>query len=205
VARLDVASLLADGPHAVLRHVDGLVADHTRQCDGYLASQVGDVTGAVKGFRLKFSVERFVERAVRSLACSSPVVPADGLSAEPKTVLIACGRDLDAAKDILDRKPTLQQLEVAEGADPMSITVYRGMEGLTVRSLPTFEDGKRAALRYPTPGTPGTSAWEALPPSGHLLGAYRQAGLVPEEWLTSEPQPAVQKRTTKPAGVNGPV
>ncbi len=199
LARLDVASLLADGPHAVARHVDELVADHTRRCDGYLASQVGDVTGAVKAFRLKFSVEKFVERAVRSLACSSPIVPADGVSAEPKTVLIACGRDLEAAKDILARKPTLQQLEVAEGADPMAVTVHRRIEGLTVRSLPTFEDGKRAALCYPTPGTPGTSAWEALPPSGHLLGAYQQAGLVPDEWTVPVREPGGQRRTAKVA------
>jgi len=153
----------------------------------------------VKTFRLEFSVEKFIERAVRSLACSSPIVPADGVSAEPKTVLIACGRDLEAAKDILARKPTLQQLEMAEGTDPMAITVHRRKEGLTVRSLPTFEDGKRAALRYPTPGTPGTSAWEALPPNGHLLGAYQQAGLVPDEWIAPVREPERQRRTAKVA------
>ena len=200
--RLDVASLLADGPHTVGRHIDGLVAELTRRFDDYFSSQVGDVSGAVKTFRLKFSVEKFVERAVRSLACSSPIVPADGVSAEPKTVLIACGRDLEAAKDILARKPTLQQLEVAEGVDPMAITVHRRIEGLTVRSLPTFEDGKRAALWYPKPGTPGVSAWEALPPCGHLLGAYQQAGLVPEEWLTPPPQPQTQRRSVKPVNTN---
>jgi hypothetical protein len=200
--RLDLVTMLEDGPHAIGRHVDSHVTVLDGRFDRYFETQVGDVGGAVKTFRLKFSVEKFVERAVRTLSCSSPVEEADGASAEPRTILIAHGRDLEASKGVLARRPILKQLEVAEGFDSKAITVHRRVEGLTVRSLPTFEDGKRAALRYPKPGTPGVSAWEALPPCGHLLGAYQQVGLVPDEWLTPAPQPQTQRRSVKPVNTN---
>jgi hypothetical protein len=155
---------------------------------------LSDLAGAVKAWRLSFSIEDFIRRALDENACSSPVnMSAAGTASEPQTIVVAHGRELDAVRAVLKRNATLQHIEVAAGNDPRSITLHKRIEGLTVDAIPTFRDGLRAAAKYPKPGTFGVSAWESLGTSGYVLGAYERSGWMPLEWTrpkhtTARPQ-----------------
>lgn len=190
--RLDVKAFIKAGHLGVGEQVESVVDRRIELFDNYFESALSDVSGAVKALRLSFSVQGWIEATLKGLTCCSPVGLAAAGEAEPQTVVVACGDDLEAVQSILRRNPLLALVDAVPGTDPRMIVLHRRVEGLTIEAVPTFNDARRAARAFPKPAA-GLPAWQTLASSGHVLGAFEQEGLVPDEWLAppdAAPAPA---------------
>jgi hypothetical protein len=177
----DVKGLIAEGHLGVIDRIEAHVQELASVFEGYFDANLTDVGGTVKALQLGFSLQEWIDSTVRNLACCSPVRTSVAANVEPQTLIVASGDDLEAVKQALGRRPTLAHVEVIPGSDPRSVMIHRRIDGLTVEAIPSFADSRRAARAFPKPG-PGLTAWEMVGSSGHLLGAFEQEGLVPEEW-----------------------
>lgn len=200
--RLDVKRLIGGGHMGVPDQVEAVVDRRGEVFDAYFESSLSDVTGAVKALKLSFSVQGWIESTLRGLTCCSPVALSAAGGAEPQTIVVAGGEDLEAVQQILRRNPLLSLVEAVPGTDSRMVVLHRRIEGLNVEAVPTFRDARRAAREFPKPA-PGLPAWQVLASSGHLLGAFEQDGLVPEAWLArAHPLPAALDRSGFPDRVS---
>jgi hypothetical protein len=178
---LDVRAMIDAGHIRVADQIEQHVESLVETFEDYYESHLTDVGGTVKALKLDFSVADWVGETLRNLACCSPVRMSAAGNAEPQTVIVAGGQDMEIVQQVLRRDPSLARIEPIVGTDSHSIMLHRRIEGLTIEAIPTFPDSRRAASQFPRPGI-GLPAWQNLASTGHLLGAYDQHGLIPEKW-----------------------
>jgi hypothetical protein len=185
---LDIKALIR-GRHLA---VTGRIEAHTKALvevfDAYFDANLVDVTGTIQALNLNCSPREWFEENVHDLACCSPVRLSTAGGTVPQTVVAATGEDLATLREI-QRSRAASKTDIIPGSNPRAIVMYRRMDNLTIESIPTFADAKRAAAKFPKPGT-GRTAWETLASSGHVLAAFDQKGLVPEAWhITPRDEP----------------
>jgi hypothetical protein len=178
---LDVKAMLASGQIGTADQIEEHVGRLAQAFEDYFEGHLTDVAGTVPALKLDFSVPEWIGETLRNLSCSAPVRMSAAGNVEPQTVIVAAGQDREVVKQVLRRNTSLARIEAVPGTDPRSIMLHRRIEGLTIEAIPTFPDARRAASQFPRPDL-GLTAWQNLASTGHLLGAYEQKGLIPEEW-----------------------
>ena len=177
---LDVKTLIRSGHLGVIDQVEAVIERRIELFDTYFESALSDVTGAVRTLKLSFSVPAWIETTLRSLTCCSPVSLAAAGEAEPQTIVVACGEDLEAVEHTLRRNPRLSLVESVAGTDPRMIVLHRHVEGLSIDSTPTFNDGKRAARSLPQARTGASGLAGAGQPRGMSFVPLSRRGLSPQ-------------------------
>jgi ferritin-like metal-binding protein YciE len=179
---LDIEELVEGGNHEVFHVIDRYKRDLADRYRHHVETKYPDILSFVRACGLRFSVDAWLNDALKGLALPSPVSSGALGATPPQTVLVASGRDLAAAKALMTRSDKLSYIECVEGTTRRTLSVVRFVTGLTVKSVPTYAEGMRAASSYPKPGTTGIDAWLTLPSGELMLPAFQQAGLVAPEW-----------------------
>ena len=174
IPAMSLKELIAGGDLGLHDELDEFVEERVAIFNDYFEAHLTDLAGTLKSLRLGFSLERWVDSTTRSLACSMAVhMSAAPHGVEPQTVIVGCGEDLESVKQVLRRRPTLNNVETIQGTDPRMVVIHRRRDGLTIQAIPSFADALRAAQAFPKPG-PGLTAWEntrRLGPSPRCLRA----------------------------------
>ena len=185
---LDRKTLIRGGFIGVQEAIGALNDKRIELFESFYASSLIDVSGAAKLLRLSFSLLRWIETTLQTLTCCSPISD-EGAQTEEQTVIAASGNDLAVVRQILARSPHLAFVEAVASDDSKMIVLHRRIEGLTIEAIPTFQHAKREASAFPRQEH-GLRAWQTLAANGYVLGAYEQAGIVPDHWLPKPMAPS---------------